>query len=595
MRVTQRSLLKLSILPLILVILSACVTTGDPTPTLRGAFVPTRVSPTSQPTETATLTPSEIPQATVTSTETPQPTSTPTATQTATLTATATLTPVPATETPTEAATSTATPTVIDPNVTPSDATPTVTTLPIVYGETVRGTITNDQPRVLYSFTGLPGDTINIRMVAPNGDLDPYLKLLDSNGVVLEENDDYNTSISRDSLIDNFILPGGETFTIMATRFDEERGIRQGDFELTLSTGTYVDPPVEDQVLPLEPGATVNGEITRDQHVIYYSFEGRAGDLVTIDMTSNTNLLDPVLMLIGPDGTRLIENDDVPARNLDSVITDFVLPADGTYQIAATRFEGAAGNTTGQYSLTLTFAGGERAVPTPEVTPIAIGTPVIPEIQEALTLGQPVTGAISAQSGQLIYTFQASAGQNVSFSANRLSGLIDPLLMIIAPDGRLIGYNDDTSAVNRNATVDNLTLLADGEYRVIVTRSRQRAASAVGEVEILISEGTGEAPAATILPVEMTAGTPVEIELPRPQSEAVASLSGTAGETIQLRLRRGGNLGISFAVIYPLTNEVFWQGSEETVNLVLPYDGFYSVVVYARRGQGRLTISYMNP
>jgi hypothetical protein len=598
-----RPFVHVMVLTLLLGLLTACNPSENPTPTLRGAFVPTRVSPTPRPTDTATLTPSETFTPSATFTETEPPTSTATATPTATLTATATPTVPTATPTATIANTATpeatatmqptATPESSLPTETPAEGTPQVDAIPIFIGETVTGTITNEQPRALYIFEGEGGQLVNIRMIAPNGDLDPYLKLIEANGIILEENDDFSSETGRDSLISNFELPVTGTYTIMATRFDEERGIREGDFELTLTSGTYVDPASE--ITPITVGETVTGEITDEAHVVYYGFEGSAGDVVTIELLSEDNQLDPLVILIDPNGVPIVENDDSPERALDSLIEGFTLPEDGQYLIAATRYEGISGNTTGQYTLVLTGTTGESTVTTPEIPPIAVGEPVIPEITGTLTIGQPVNGVLDPDIPIVVYAFDGLTGQNVSFSARRISGLIDTALLIVGPDGREIAQNDNASRINRDAVVDNLILASDGQYLVMVTRSRQRTGNGRGEFEILAYEGTGEAPVSAVQPVELPPDTPINLQLSVQQQEAVASFYGNAGETIRLNLRRGGNLGLSFVVLFPQTHEVLWQGTQDTVDIPLPYYGHYSVMVFVRRGQGQLTVSYTVP
>jgi hypothetical protein len=594
------------VLTLLLGILSACNPSDNPTPTLRGAFVPTRVSPTPRPTETATLTPSETltPSATFTGTDLPTNTATATATVTSTLTASATVTLTPTVPTLTPTATLSETP-ILEatattdsglPVETPAEGTPQVNAIPIFYGETVRGTITNEEPRALYTFSGESGEIITIRMIAPNGDLDPYLKILNADGTVLEENDDFSSDTGRDSLITNYVLPISGTYTVMATRFDEERGIREGDFELTLTTGTYVDAPSTESIIPISYGDSVTGEISDEAYVVYYSFAGNAGDVITIELLSEDNLLDPLVVLIDPNAVPIIENDDSPERALDSLIENFTLPEAGQYLIAATRYEGISGNTTGQYTLILTQVSvGDTSTVATAISPIPPGEPVPPEITGTLILGQPINGVITPEMGMVVYGFDGQEGQNVSFAVRRVSGLFDPSLLIVGPDGREIAQNDDASRLNRDAVVDNLILAGDGQYLVMVTRSRQRIANGVGEFELLASEGTGEAPVSAVQPVELPPDTPINLQLSPQQEEAVASFYGGTGETIRLSLRRGGNLGISFIVLFPLTNEVLWQGTQETIDLTLPYYGHYSVMVFNRRGQGQVTVSYTYP
>jgi len=94
-------------------------------------------------------------------------------------------------------------------------------------------------------------------------------------------------------------------------------------------------------------GAIDSGDPESDTYRGNYepvTFEGSAGENVTIDMTSED---DTYLILLGPDGTIVAENDDYDS--LDSRV-EASLPSDGTYTIVATSFSPRA---TFPYELTL--------------------------------------------------------------------------------------------------------------------------------------------------------------------------------------------------------------------------------------------------
>jgi hypothetical protein len=70
-----------------------------------------------------------------------------------------------------------------------------------------------------------------------------------------------------------------------------------------------------------------------------YAFNGSEGDEVTITMTqAEDSLLDPYLVLLGSAGEVLAYDDDSGEVGLSSAITEFELPADGTYYLLATAF-----------------------------------------------------------------------------------------------------------------------------------------------------------------------------------------------------------------------------------------------------------------
>ncbi|MDJ0510596.1 MAG: trypsin-like peptidase domain-containing protein [Crocosphaera sp.] len=103
--------------------------------------------------------------------------------------------------------------------------------------------------------------------------------------------------------------------------------------------------PEKSQVPQLPPeGATITanfkqGDKTLPNNSYYhiYSFSGRAGQEVTIEMDSQS--LDANLMLLLPDEEKLIaQNDDISANNFNAKI-QVELPSNGVYVILANTFE----------------------------------------------------------------------------------------------------------------------------------------------------------------------------------------------------------------------------------------------------------------
>ncbi len=74
---------------------------------------------------------------------------------------------------------------------------------------------------------------------------------------------------------------------------------------------------------------------------VTWTFQGVAGDVVTIgtDVGENT-ALDPLLTLIGPDGSEVARDDD-GGPGLNGLIRGFALPATGTYTIQVSAVRGA--------------------------------------------------------------------------------------------------------------------------------------------------------------------------------------------------------------------------------------------------------------
>ncbi len=149
-----------------------------------------------------------------------------------------------------------------------------------------------------------------------------------------------------------------QTFVVEA---DGSTRVLPGGFN---SEGTAGFDFRSEPALPIQLNVPVNGSITLDNAFDVYSFQGTAGDVVTIRMEATQGTLDTKLFLVGPSGAELIVNDDadpalvtgVEGRTTDSLISAFTLTETGEYLIVATRFGDVNGGTTGGYRLTLQSA-----------------------------------------------------------------------------------------------------------------------------------------------------------------------------------------------------------------------------------------------
>lgn len=89
------------------------------------------------------------------------------------------------------------------------------------YGDAVRGTISDDESSVFYTFRGEEGDVVTISMIADDeSELDTFLYLYAADGVTeLMLNDDALGGGTLNSQITDYTLPSSEVFVIEATRF----------------------------------------------------------------------------------------------------------------------------------------------------------------------------------------------------------------------------------------------------------------------------------------------------------------------------------------------------------------------------------------
>ncbi|GAB4570935.1 MAG: hypothetical protein Kow0077_06320 [Anaerolineae bacterium] len=222
----------------------------------------------------------------------------------------------------------------------------------IAYGQAVGGSITEAMPEQDWQFSGNAGDVVTITMsAAPGTSLDAYLSLLDNNGQEIASNDDAGipTLGVFDSQIAQFALPYSGAYTIRASRLSGT-----GAYTLTLEAGEGGSA-----AMPISYNETVSGMITDTEYRQLWTFEGTAGDAVTITMVAtddSDSVLDSYLTLIGPSGTEVASNDDADDTSvgaLNAQIAKFILPETGAYTIIATRFGEEFGSGTGPYELTL--------------------------------------------------------------------------------------------------------------------------------------------------------------------------------------------------------------------------------------------------
>ncbi len=140
-----------------------------------------------------------------------------------------------------------------------------------------------------------------------------------------------------------YIADGGKFPQIMAVALNNNATINVQAGTKAMGTITY--------------GGTLNGEITAAAFVNSYTFDGKAGDVVTITLqAANGSGLDTFVDLLGTDGLRVAANDDAKVPGLaatDSQIASYKLPYNGTYTIRATRFGRETTHAAGAYTLSL--------------------------------------------------------------------------------------------------------------------------------------------------------------------------------------------------------------------------------------------------
>lgn len=460
---------------------------------------------------------------------------------------------------------------------------------PIRIGDTVEGTLTTDNLSARYVLSGNRGDQLTISLVS--SDFDGYLTLLDPDGDELASDDDSGSG--NDPLIEDVTLPVSGQYVIVVDSYNQ---LATGDYTLTIEgipapvtptptpgpTGTPT-PVIEVPTTPeaIEIGDTVERALSASADAYPFAFSGTAGQTVTITLSSSD--FDAYLVLEDESGDQLAVDDD-SAGNLNARISEFTLPADGTYIIQAGSYgSGVAGS----FTLTLEDAGSSTD-PTPEVeTPTPDETPEIVTVGNELTIGASATGTLEPDQVSAEYTFEGRAGEAVTITLS--STAFDSFLSLRDSQGTVIAEDDDSGG-NRNAQITNFSLPNDDTYTIVVS-----SLGGFGSGGYLLTLEAGEVtvePTAVVLTSDggdYELGTTVIGTLG--DSPAVYTFEGAAGQFITVTLessRFDPYLRLMDDSGAELASDDDSAGSlnARISNFSLPADGTYTLEVSAASGFG---------
>jgi WD40 repeat protein/tetratricopeptide (TPR) repeat protein len=399
--------------------------------------------------------------------------------------------------------------------------------LSILPGETKTGRIEHGHSDT-WVFEGRAEQIVSIRMNQACSELDPYLILQGPDGRTLDE--DADSGAGRNAEIDRFVLPQDGFYFINAS------GSSAGAYELSLA---------EVSVEEIAFGDTVEGDVEDD---VVWTFEGSAGQIVSIAMNEDDSGLDTLLTLNGPDGTTL-RTDDNSGEGVNSLVHNYILPEDGSYTILPGGY-----SRTGAYTLALSEA-----------------------TVRSITFGDTVEGDVE---DDVVWTFEGSAGQIVSVAMNEDDSGLDTRLTLNGPDGRTV-YTDEDSGEGSNSLIRNYALPDDGSYTIL-----PGGYSSSGAYTLALSEATaqsitfgelvrGDVKDSVIWTFEGSAGQIVSIAMNEDDSglDTLLTLNGPDGTT----LRTDDNSG---------------EGVNSLIrNYVLPEDGSYTILAGGHSSSGAYTLA----
>ncbi|MCA9885008.1 MAG: pre-peptidase C-terminal domain-containing protein [Anaerolineae bacterium] len=218
-------------------------------------------------------------------------------------------------------------------------------------GDTLDGQWRRDTPEISYIFNATIGDRVFVTATTENSAIQPEVAVYD-----LALNELASRQATDNEARVRAIIPRSGPYIIQVRNPEQTADT----FALNLRR-----IPLDINKLKVENAAynkNFKGTINGDNPIIYYRFDGKAGDLVSIQMQyAEGATLDPYIILTDGSLNELAFNDNVGATS-NARISQYALPADGIYYILATRAGLAEGTTTGAFDLQLTVG---QFTPTP--------------------------------------------------------------------------------------------------------------------------------------------------------------------------------------------------------------------------------------
>src|SRR5690606_28986540 len=234
-------------------------------------------------------------------------------------------------------------------------------------------------------------------------------------------------------------------------------------------------------------GSTVSGRVDNNNPRQVYFFDGRRGEVVTIDLEVTGGDRDPVLAVFDSRNTLIAALDD-SADGRVPVLPALRLPRTDRFYIAVGRFGFGLGTTAGSYTISLERVGVSSAS------------------GSMLRYGDQVINSISDMTPQLYYSFRASRGDIVNVRMRRVSGNLDSYLQVVDSNAFVLADNDDTlgSPTPFDSAIEGLVIEEDGTYVIVASRYGQAAGTSAGNFVLTLEEadhsGLGNTPQ-TALPL----------------------------------------------------------------------------------------------
>ncbi len=441
---------------------------------------------------------------------------------------------------------------------TPQPTRSVMDTMSIALGDTVRGSLTADDPALTYRLDAEAGQRVTITLTSDA--VDTYLTLLDGDGQVLAQNDDSN---GTDSAITGFMLPTAASYQILVESYAQHSGsgAETGSFSLTAAetSATVAVIPTVSNVGSIGLGDTVTGSLTSATTSMTYTLEAEAGQSVTVTLASSD--FDTYLSIMDGSGNVLTQNDDSDGTN--SGIHSFVLPQASSYQILVESY--AQHNGSGAVPGDFTLSASEQQVAHIEYT-------------------QTVEDSFTSDALVKDYVFTGQAGDVVLISLT--SPDFDTYLHLRDTDGNEVASDDDSGEGN-NSQIGPFTLPSTGGYTI---EAASFGGSSLGDFTLKLDK---------VELVTLNYGDSAVAEFTRSGQMKYFSFTGRNGDLVTISATsNSGSIDTSLMLNDPYNSQIATDDDggpgvdPEIYQQLLTQDGTYTIVLQAVSGSsGSVTVS----
>jgi hypothetical protein len=208
--------------------------------------------------------------------------------------------------------------------------------------------------------------------------------------------------------------------------------------------------------------------ITTQQPRVIYAYEATGGETVDVAMRRASGNLDAFMIVLDATGREIARNDDTAISDTNAEIHGLTWPADGTYLIVASRYGQRFGESVGDFTM---------QVMSHRPNAEASGT-----FAEAITYGELRSGTITNTDFEAIYSFEATAGDEITMTASTTAGNLDTSIILTDHLGNTLARNDDDIGnTSTDAALRGVLIPEDGIYSIIVSRFQGPRGTTAGD------------------------------------------------------------------------------------------------------------------